>query len=346
MLQARVRTVRGAAARLARFEGRGTCLPDPNASEDCLRCPSAAPARRRVAHRTTIALWALTAALAGSPAAAHAVSAPEPMATRAAGTPGGLHWAALPAPPAPARAAALTRPTWLSGVLVTEYYPVPESWFQGRRVRPPGLTTSHRIDWLYSARGVTMQGTGIGLNGRFYHVDALGRGGWVDRMGRPAPIGGLLEVFWRAGGFWRNARGALTFPLEAGGWFNGVGVRYVPLVGVTFAPGHGRPGMTYYRSLAVDPALIPMGSRVHIPAYRDKPGGGWFVAQDTGGAIRGRHVDVYRSPPRGSADAARSLTAQRILVVPPGQRPPPTGQAAPVATPAPSGPATGGSPSG
>lgn len=287
---------------------------------------------------------AVTSAAVLGAAAAFAITAGPPPPASAAPSGVTTHWAGLPGPPAAARAAALTRPTWLSGVLVTEYYPVPESWFKGRRVRAPGLTSSHRIDWLYSARGVTMQGTGIGLDGRFYHVGALGRGGWVDRLGRPAPIGGLFEVFWRSGGFWRNARGALTFPLEAGGWFNGPGARYVPLVGATFEDGHGQPGLRYYRSLAVDPALIPIGSRVYIPAYYGK-GGGWFTAQDTGGAIRGRHVDVYRSPPTSSADAARSLSGQRILVVPPGQRAPSSGR--PAAAPAPtapaSGPATGGS---
>ena len=56
--------------------------------------------------------------------------------------------------------------------------------------------------------------------------------------------------------------------------------------------------------------MIPLGSRVYVPAYRNDGYGGWFVAQDTGGAINGRHIDVYRSPPvqparhRPVADAA------------------------------------------
>ena len=43
--------------------------------------------------------------------------------------------------------------------------------------------------------------------------------------------------------------------------------------------------------------MIPLGSRVYIPAYRHDGHGGWFVAQDTGGAIIGHRIDVYRSPP-------------------------------------------------
>lgn len=38
--------------------------------------------------------------------------------------------------------------------------------------------------------------------------------------------------------------------------------------------------------VAVDPKIIPMGSKIHIPGY------GWGVAADVGGAIKGRHIDV------------------------------------------------------
>jgi 3D (Asp-Asp-Asp) domain-containing protein len=38
--------------------------------------------------------------------------------------------------------------------------------------------------------------------------------------------------------------------------------------------------------VAVDPKVIPMGSKILIPGY------GWGVAADVGGAIRGRHIDV------------------------------------------------------
>lgn len=303
-----------------------------------MRFPLVTMARRRAVNRIArpvAALCCFGVLLAPATVTATTAAAVEARAP--------THWAALPGPTPVARAAALTRATWLTGVSITEYYPVPESWFRGRRVSATGLTGSHRVDWLYSARGVTMQGTGIGLDGRFYHVAGLGRGGWVDRLGRPAAIGSAREVFWRAGGFWRTALGAVTFPLENGGWANGTGVGYVALPGVSFAPGHGQPGLRYYHSLAVDPALIPRGSRVYIPAYHGK-GGGWFLAQDTGGAIRGRHVDVYRSPPISPSDIGQSLTAQRILVVPPGQRAPVPAQLGPTAQSTPSGgPATGGS---
>src|SRR5260370_1067414 len=60
--------------------------------------------------------------------------------------------------------------------------------------------------------------------------------------------------FWRAGGYWKNRSGAVTFPLHRGGWFNGRGRRYVPLNGVTFAHGPSLP-LHFYQSIAVDPSV-------------------------------------------------------------------------------------------
>jgi len=235
--------------------------------------------------------------------------------------------------PRAAAARALTRPTWLTGVTVTEYYSAPESRFRGKKVRAPGIPGVHRIDWLYSALGVTMEGDGIGLDGKHYHVDSVGRGGWVDRQGRRQTIGGGGGIYWRAGGYYRNASGAVTFPLDGGGWSAGAGLGYVPLPGVSFAPGSSIP-LVFYKTLAVDRSLIPRGSRVYIPYYKGL-GGGWFVAQDTGGAITGRHVDVYRPPPR-NGEGARYLSRQRIYVIPPGPGRPPVSAPSSMPAPAPS----------
>lgn len=210
---------------------------------------------------------------------------------------------------------------WIKGVTVTEYWPAPESWFVGRLVRAPGLPGLHRIDWLYSASGLSMEGDGIGLDGQTYHIDQLGNGGWVNAAGRPtSPRRGWSAgpPYWRDGGFWRNGRRAVTFPLAVGGWSDGRGRRYVPLPRVSFAAGPSLP-LRYYQSIAVDPRVIPLGSRVYVPAYRNDGHGGWFIAQDTGGAIQGRHIDVYRNPPASPVGGGRDLTAQRIYVIRPGR---------------------------
>jgi 3D (Asp-Asp-Asp) domain-containing protein len=223
------------------------------------------------------------------------------------------------APPVPAHP--IDHRQWLSGVAITEYYPARESWFVGRHVRAPGLGGTHPVDFLYSARGLAMEGDGVSYAGHMVQIAQLGTTGWVNAAGQPTlPVclGKWSNGFpvWLRGG-WRNVHGAVTFPLVGGGWSNGRGVRVLPYGGVTFAPMPSSP-LRYYHSIAVDTRLIPMGSRVYIPAYR-RVNGGWFVAQDTGGAIKGRHIDVYRPPPQDPSDVGRYLTGQRILVIPPGR---------------------------
>ena len=219
-------------------------------------------------------------------------------------------------PPPPSKHA---KGKWLAGVAVTQYWPAPESWFVGKMVKAPGLSGLHRIDWLYSATGLSMEGSGIGLDGQPYHIDALGDGGWVTSTGAvtsPSQGWSAGAPYWRAGGYWRNKKRGVTFPLGAGGWSNGRGSRYVPLRDVTFAAGSSL-ALHYDQSIAVDPRVIPLGSRVYVPAYRNDGFGGWFVAQDTGGAINGHHIDVYRPPPVSALDPGQSLSGQRVFVIKP-----------------------------
>ena len=44
--------------------------------------------------------------------------------------------------------------------------------------------------------------------------------------------------------------------------------------------------LTEGRTIAVDPSIIPLGSRVFIEGY------GVFIAEDTGGAIKGNKIDI------------------------------------------------------
>lgn len=219
--------------------------------------------------------------------------------------------------PGVASARTLSKPTWLSKVIVTEYFPAPEWWFVGASVKTPGLARKSKVDWLYSARGVSMEGDGIGMDGRKYHISSIGSSGWITERGRRAQFGrgGIFAPFWRAAGYWKNSSGAVTFPLDGGGWYAGAGKRYVDPADITFAAGPSRP-LRAYRSVAVDPSLIPLGSLVYVPAYKPLNKDGWFRADDTGGAIKGRHIDVYRRPPDSSADSGRYLQNRRIFVVP------------------------------
>jgi 3D (Asp-Asp-Asp) domain-containing protein len=246
------------------------------------------------------------------------------VATRPADTPAaGVRAASVCPPQPPSVVRTITRPRWLPHTLVTEYFPVRESWFTGRAVRAAGLPTRHRVDWLYGPHGVAMNGEGLGLDGRVYHFAGPYDIGWVNGAGRPTR--GCWNGQWSAGPpswldvGWRNRSGGPTYPQAGGGWSNG------PPHGVVrasetprFQTGSPLP-MAYWKRVAVDPRLIPLGSRVFIPAYCATPAHGWFVAGDTGGAIVAHHVDVFRTPPRALADS-HALWGQTIFVIPAGTR--------------------------
>lgn len=54
------------------------------------------------------------------------------------------------------------------------------------------------------------------------------------------------------------------------------------------------------RTIAVDPTVIPYGTKIHIDGFGD------FVAEDCGGAIKGNHIDIYVA----DHDRANSLGVQ------------------------------------
>jgi 3D (Asp-Asp-Asp) domain-containing protein len=271
---------------------------------------------RRAMRAALLALVALAPASAALGAGGAGIGSGSGSSSGGAGI-GGLAPTGAPPGKIPPPPSKRSKGRWLRSATITEYWPAPESWFIGRPVQAPGLPGLHRIDWLYSAMGVSMEGEGIGLDGRMYHIDSLGRGGWVTAKGAStSPSDGWSSgaPYWRAGGYWRERSGAVTFPLEGGGWSMGRGRKYVPLHGVSFAPGQSLP-LRYYQSIAVDPGVIPLGSRVYVPAYQHDGHGGWFIAQDTGGAISGHHIDVFRPPPASASDPGQSFTGQRIYVI-------------------------------
>jgi 3D (Asp-Asp-Asp) domain-containing protein len=59
-------------------------------------------------------------------------------------------------------------------------------------------------------------------------------------------------------------------------------------LGITSTGTKARPWYT----IAADPKIIPMNSKVFISALIDTPSRGWFRVEDTGGAIRGHRLDI------------------------------------------------------
>lgn len=74
-----------------------------------------------------------------------------------------------------------------------------------------------------------------------------------------------------------------------------------PAYGITFS---GEP-VKEWHTIAADPDVLPIGTKVFIPIFADKPNGGIFVVEDTGRRdgsmtphgtyrhIQGRRIDIY-----------------------------------------------------
>lgn len=62
-----------------------------------------------------------------------------------------------------------------------------------------------------------------------------------------------------------------------------------------------RPGV------AVDPAIIPLGSRLDVPGV-----GSWILADDTGGAILGERIDVRLASHAEAVEFGRKTLRVRV----------------------------------
>jgi 3D (Asp-Asp-Asp) domain-containing protein len=191
---------------------------------------------------------------------------------------------------APGAAAA----TSLGDFQLTYYWFAGESTFVGKPITAPGIAGTYREDFLYSARGVPMEGTGTALSTAHVHYAGTNGGYWVNKAGQKTVPGASGwsngAPYWRDGG-WRNASGGVTYQRKDNSWVNGTGVTHRAYHDI-FGPGAGTD-VTEWLSIATDLSVIPRGTHVYVPRLAGSPAHGCFRADDTGGAIIGRHIDVF-----------------------------------------------------
>lgn len=90
--------------------------------------------------------------------------------------------------------------------------------------------------------------------------------------------------------------------------------------GAPHQEGPGFAALKPFRSVAVDPATVALGSVVFVPALQGKPapGGGTlsgcFVAEDTGRLIQGRHLDLFAGKAEWGRTLLHGLSKKRVEV--------------------------------
>lgn len=87
-------------------------------------------------------------------------------------------------------------------------------------------------------------------------------------------------------------------PDENGGTYGGV---------VKTAMGHNLSANPSMKMVAVDPRVIPLGSRIYVEGY------GEAIAGDTGGAIKGNRIDVLMPSKSQSSNWGRKTVQVTIL---------------------------------
>ncbi len=174
----------------------------------------------------------------------------------------------LPAKPQPIMSVAAARAAGAEVFRNTYYYFPQQSDFGGKRVsiHDPSCRRIDRVPADFYA-AVCVQGSGRLTDGRTVSF-ARNRCSCAMRCGR-----------------------------------TGQRICFSPLDAEEFPWGRGAMGtaITPLRTIAVDSNLIPLGDTVYIPEYAGLPmdpegkahHDGCFLAEDRGGAVKGRHLDVF-----------------------------------------------------
>ncbi len=148
----------------------------------------------------------------------------------------------------------LIRDAWYESLfLITGYNVCAEDDFNGELVDGVGLNEKHKKDFLYSASGVPMQGTGKTADGKYIRLASM-KCGWH-----------------------RNAKGRPDYVEDA----SKITFAYAGSVMGAFAP------VLENQSIAVDKRVIPKRASVEIE------GVGKRSADDRGSAIKGFHIDNF-----------------------------------------------------
>jgi VWFA-related protein len=156
----------------------------------------------------------------------------------------------------------------------------------GKTTNPKNIKGTYYREFLYSAKGVCMQGSGKAISGETIKYVGSG-GGWVNELRESVHYNRKLGKYTKADGtasspYWIKDESSVIFE---------------QLPKDTFIGSKGWNIIPWY-TIAVDPKIIPYGSIVYIKRLdginiEGISLNGFFIAADTGGAIKGNRIDVF-----------------------------------------------------
>jgi len=184
----------------------------------------------------------------------------------------------------------------IADVEITAYNLALESELEGDGTEvenPNGIEGVFYAHFLYSARGLPMQGSGRSRDGRVVqYLSSISDVHWLNKNGETTGPQGAGQP-WSAGPPVKihPPENAHFSVLDKEKYPYGEGARgaITPLFPET--PGEKLPSKI--PSIAVDPEVIEYRSIVYIESLKEGPSYGYFQALDTGSAIKGNHIDVF-----------------------------------------------------
>ena len=138
-------------------------------------------------------------------------------------------------------------------------------------VRKGPSTKYSRIGSLYKDKSITI----LGEQNGWYKINLNGRYGWVSK--EYIKINGLSSS--------NNSSSSSNSNNSQGEVVRTMKVEATAYTGYTTTSTGQKP---VWGTIAVDPKVIPYGTKVYIPQF-----GRTFIANNTGGAIKGNKIDIF-----------------------------------------------------
>jgi len=220
------------------------------------------------------------------------------------------------------------KPVLIRNVYATGYYCVYNSQIEGSQTINETISNDNytlKASFLFGGRGIAMQGSGrTGPAGDY--IKYTGGGGFFVRLTGPS-AGRNLDGLWIENPDVVRQRYARIGITDFTG-FGNLALRYpqkAKFCKTSSFIGSSGHTLTAWKSISIDPDFIPLGQVIEINFKNENnslnaESQGNFVAEDTGSAIKGKHIEIYLGESEKALEQWTQSGSNRrvdILITPP-----------------------------